>query len=73
MTMTGVIFETGTATITLTADEFGVLMRLQPYWPDIAIMIQAGTFEFKNGMTEIHRDADGKIREINTKIKRFRS
>ena len=73
MTTGEISFKYGTAVIELREDEFSMLSKLQSHWQDLAILLQSGVFEFKNGMAEIHRDADGKIREINTKIKRFRS
>lgn len=34
---------------------------------DLDTMIKSGVFNFKNGMAEIHRDNEGKLRNISIK------
>lgn len=34
---------------------------------DLDKLIKAGVFNFKNGVAEIHRDSDGKLRSVSIK------
>ena len=34
---------------------------------DLDTMIKSGVFNFKNGVAELHRDSDGKLRSVNVK------
>ena len=41
-------------------------------WRDIALMHNAGIFNFKNGSMTVHRDADGNLRKIDVDKTIFR-
>ena len=54
--------------ITLTSDSKPLLedLRLNAY-SDLDALMRAGVFSFKNGVAEIHRDSDGKLRSVSIK------
>jgi len=50
--------------IRITQRELEVFHVMRKHLGDLTILIENGVFEFKNGRIIIHKDNDGKIRQI---------
>jgi len=57
--------------IYLTKEETEQFELFRKFQTDFMIMLNAGLFEFKNGMYEIHRDSNGVLQDIVSKLKPF--
>lgn len=54
--------------LTITSDNRATLEELRTNaYGDLDTMLKAGVFNFKNGMAELHRDQEGKLRSVNIK------
>lgn len=77
--MIGVIIQkkqipvSGTTTIEILNEELAAIMQLQKHYTDIAVLIESGVFDFKNGHAIIHRDHEGKLRKVDLNLTRFKS
>ena len=41
-------------------------------YSDLTALMEAGVFNFKNGVAELHRDSEGKLRSVSVKQFTFR-
>jgi len=57
--------------IYLTKEEIELFKLFRKFQTDFMIMLYAGLFDFKNGMYEIHRDQNGVLQDIVSKLKPF--
>ena len=48
------------------------IYEIRPHLDEIMVMFEAGVFDFKNGYAEIHRDNEGKLREIKVIERRWK-
>lgn len=54
--------------ISITSDSKVTLEELRTNaYGDLGNLIKAGVFNFKNGVAELHRDSEGKLRSVSIK------
>ena len=58
--------------IMLTNEEFLLFKRLEEVFPDLAVMLDQGVFNFRNGKAIIHRDDKGVLMGIDFDVKTWR-
>ena len=57
----------------LNEEQIVAFKYFQDYYADLVILIDSGVFSFKHGRAVIHRDKEGKLREVNLELTRFKS
>lgn len=62
----------GTAMIEVNGEQLAMIRLFQAHYEDIAVMLDSGVFDFKNGHAVLHRDQDGSLRKIDLNLTRFR-
>ena len=71
----GVIIEQvpqGTAVIEVNGEQLAMIRLFQAHYEDIAVLMDSGVFDFKNGNAVVHRDQDGTLRKVDLNLTRFR-
>ncbi len=59
--------------LTITSDSKPTLEELRANaYGDLGQLLTAGVFSFKNGVAEIHRDSEGKLRGVSIKEHTFK-
>ena len=61
-----------TTTIEISVFDLSALRTIQGSWGDIAILVNSGVFNFKNGVAELHRDNEGKLRQVNINERKYK-
>ena len=50
--------------VKLSPDDVVAFNKIREVMPDVAVMIDAGVFDFRSGSMVIHRDLSGKLQKI---------
>lgn len=62
----------GTTTIEISITDLRALRDMPISWQDVVILANAGVFSFKNGIAELHRDGEGRLREVKVAERRYK-
>jgi len=57
--------------VQISAEEMNMLQKIRAVVPDVLVMIDNGVFDFKRGVSHIHRDDAGQLRKIVVELTKW--